>query len=399
MTRLVIRPSRTIGGQGLSSLASGLIVATLIILFLYMGREILEPLVIAALLGFILAPLIRRLRGWGLWRVPSVILTVLFAITVIAALGSTIALQVAQLAEDLPKYETNLRAKIRTLGGGALTSSALDRASGTLKDLQNELSKSGASPTPTEGQKPLMVEVRQPDPKGLESIGNVVRPLLSPLATTALTILFLMFILLQREDIRDRFLRLAGTADLQRSTAALDDAASRLSRFFLMQTILNTAFGVFIGTGLWLIGVPNAVLWGILAGLMRFVPFVGSIIAAVFPIVLAAAVDPGWSMVLATAALFIVAEPLAGHVIEPRAVRPAYRPITSCHCRLDPLLGAAVGAYRSLARDAVDRLPRGPRTAHRAAGVYRGAAGRRTCIGTGGAVLPAASCWRCHRGR
>ena len=317
MTRLVIRPSRTFGGQGLSSLASGLIVATLIILFLYMGREILEPLVIAALLGFILAPLIRRLRGWGLWRIPSVILTVLFAITVIAALGSTIALQVAQLAEDLPKYETNLRAKIRTLGGGALTSSALERASGTLKDLQNELSKSGASPTPTEGQKPLMVEVRQPDPKGLESIGNVVRPLLSPLATTALTILFLMFILLQREDIRDRFLRLAGTADLHRSTAALDDAASRLSRFFLMQTILNTAFGVFIGTGLWLIGVPNSVLWGILAGLMRFVPFVGSIIAAVFPIVLAAAVDPGWSMVLATAALFIVAEPLAGHVIEP----------------------------------------------------------------------------------
>jgi hypothetical protein len=137
------------------------------------------------------------------------------------------------------------------------------------------------------------------------------------LATTALAILFLMFILLQREDIRDRFLRLAGTADLQRSTAALDDAASRLSRFFLMQTLLNTGFGVFIGAGLWLIGVPNAVLWGILAGLMRFVPFVGSIIAAFFPIALAAAVDPGWSMVLATAALFLLAEPLAGHVIEP----------------------------------------------------------------------------------
>ena len=104
---------------------------------------------------------------------------------------------------------------------------------------------------------------------------------------------------------------------MQRSTAALDDAASRLSRFFLMQTILNAGFGVFIGAGLWLIGVPNAVLWGILAGLMRFVPFVGSIIAAFFPIALAAAVDPGWSMVLATAALFIVAEPLAGQVIEP----------------------------------------------------------------------------------
>ena len=314
VTRLMIRPARTIGSQGLNSLASGLIVATLVVLFLYMGREILEPLVIAALLGFILSPLIRRLRGWGLWRVPSVILTVVFAIAVIAALGSTIVYQVAQLAEELPKYETNLRTKLRALGGGSLMSSSLERASDTLKDLQNEISKP-APPTP--GQKPLLVEVRQPEPKGLESIANVVRPLLSPLATTALAILFLLFILLQREDIRDRFLRLAGTADLQRSTAALDDAAARLSRFFLMQTILNAGFGLFIGVGLWLIGVPNAVLWGILAGLMRFVPFVGSIIAAFFPIALAAAVDPGWSMVLATAALFIVAEPVAGHVIEP----------------------------------------------------------------------------------
>ena len=159
--------------------------------------------------------------------------------------------------------------------------------------------------------------MRQPEPKGLESIANLVRPLLSPLGTTALAVLFLIFVLLQREDIRDRFLRLAGTADLQRSTAALDDAASRLSRFFLMQTIMNTGFGIFIGDGLWLIGVPNAVLWGILAGLMRFVPFVGPIIAAIFPVALAAAVDPGWSMVLATAALFVVAVPLAGHVIEP----------------------------------------------------------------------------------
>jgi predicted PurR-regulated permease PerM len=282
-----------------------------------MGREILEPLVIAALLAFILSPLIRRLRSWGLWRVPSIIVAALLAIAVIAALGSAITLQVAQLAEELPKYETNLRTKIRAIGGGSLMSSSLERASDTLKDLQSEISKPEAPAQPKPGQKPLLVEVRQPEPKGLESIANIVRPLLAPLATTALAILFLMFILLQHEDIRDRFLRLAGTGDLQRSTAALDDAAARLSRFFLMQTVLNTGFGFVIGVGLWLIGVPNAVLWGILAGLMRFVPFVGSIIAAFFPIVLAAAVDPGWSMVLPTAALFIVAEPLAGHVIEP----------------------------------------------------------------------------------
>ena len=118
----------------------------------------------------------------------------------------------------------------------------------------------------------------------MEAIANLVRPLLSPLATTALVMLFLLFMLLQREDIRDRFLRLAGTADLQRTTAALDDAATRLSRFFLMQTPLNAGFGVVIAVGLWVIGVPNAVLWGILAGLMRFVPFIGWFIAAFFPI-------------------------------------------------------------------------------------------------------------------
>src|SRR6476620_10971001 len=106
VTRFTLRPARTIGAQGLGSLASGLIVAGLIIAFLYMGREILEPLVIAALLGFILAPLVRWLRGCSVPRVPSVILTAAFAIAVLAGLGSTIVFQGAQLAEDLPKYET-----------------------------------------------------------------------------------------------------------------------------------------------------------------------------------------------------------------------------------------------------------------------------------------------------
>lgn len=315
MTRLVLRSPRLDTGHQ-AKLAYALIVASLIIAFLILGRQIIEPLVIAALLAFILSPLIRRLRHWGVWRVPSVVLTVLFALALLSALGAVIALQITQLAEELPTYETNLRTKIRALGAGRLTSGALERASGTLKDLQEEITKAGPATTPAD-ERPVPVEIRQPEPRGLESIANLVRPLLSPLAMTALVGLFLIFILLQREDIRDRFLRLAGTADLQRSTAALDDAGGRLSRFFLMQTLLNAGFGLFIAIGLWVIGVPNAVLWGIFAGLMRFVPFIGGIIAAFFPILLAAAVDPGWIMVLATAGLFLVAEPIAGHVIEP----------------------------------------------------------------------------------
>jgi predicted PurR-regulated permease PerM len=313
-SRLLVRAGQ-MDSLRLSALAHGLLICGLIILFLYVGRPILEPLVIASLLAFILSPLIRRLRQWGVWRFPSVVLAVVLTLGVLGALGTIIAIQIAQLAEELPTYETNLRAKIRALGTGKLTSGALERASGTLKDLQEEINKAGSGSTPT--QKPMLVEVRQPEPRGLETIANLVRPLVSPLAMTALIVLFLIFILLQREDLRDRFLRLAGTADLQRSTAALDDAGARLSRFFLMQTILNTGFGVVITAGLWLIGVPNAVLWGIFAGLMRFVPFVGGIIAAFFPVALAAAVDPGWTMVLATAGLFAVAEPMAGHLIEP----------------------------------------------------------------------------------
>jgi hypothetical protein len=141
--------------------------------------------------------------------------------------------------------------------------------------------------------------------------------MLHPLATTGIIIIFVIFILLQREDLRNRLIRLAGSHDLQRTTAALDDAAGRLSRLFLIQLLLNGTFGVVIGIGLWFIGIPSATLWGILAAVLRFVPYIGAAIAAAFPLALAVAVDPSWSMLLWTIALFLVVEPIVGHVIEP----------------------------------------------------------------------------------
>ena len=161
------------------------------------------------------------------------------------------------------------------------------------------------------------MEVRQPDPSALESLQSLISPLLHPLATTGIIVIFVIFILLKREDLRNRLIRLAGSHDLQRTTAALDDAASRLSRLFLIQLLLNGSFGIIIGTGLWLIGVPSAILWGILAAVLRFVPYIGAVIAAAFPLALAVAVDPTWSMLLWTVALFVVVEPIVGHVIEP----------------------------------------------------------------------------------
>jgi hypothetical protein len=195
-----------------------------------------------------------------------------------------------------------------------------------LKDLSKELDKpkdaasalgASASPKAAAPLTPVPVEVRQPDPGALESLQSLISPLLHPLATTGIIIIFVIFILLQREDLRNRLIRLAGSHDLQRTTAALDDAASRLSRLFLIQLLLNGSFGVIIGTGLWLIGVPSAILWGILAAVLRFVPYIGAAIAAAFPLVLAVAVDPTWSMLLWTLALFLVVEPIVGHVIEP----------------------------------------------------------------------------------
>ena len=304
----------------LGKVANGLLIGTLIIALLYAARVAFEPLAIATLLALILTPVILRLRRWGLGKASSVLLTVFVTIAGLGMLGYTMSKQIADLADDLPRYEANLREKARALP--FLSAGALDEASGTLEQLQKEIAEldqtSGPATQPSPpGEKPLLVEVRERQRSIFDSYRALVGPLISPLATTGLVILFLIFILLQREDIRDRVLRLAGTRDLQRSTLAMNDAGARLSQFFLMQAALNASFGVIIGIGLWVIGVPSPALWGILAGLMRFVPFIGSFIAAAFPVALAAAIDPGWTMVLATVALFLGLELAAGNIVEP----------------------------------------------------------------------------------
>jgi predicted PurR-regulated permease PerM len=241
-------------------------------------------------------------------------------------MGSLLAEQLTQLAQDLPKYQSTITEKIQSFRETTAGRGTLERASGMLKDLSKELDKpkdaasslgAGVTPKAAAPLTPVPVEVRQPDPGALESLQSLITPLLHPLATTGIIIIFVIFILLQREDLRNRLIRLAGSHDLQRTTAALDDAARRLSRLFLIQLLLNGSFGIVIGLGLWLIGVPSAILWGILAAVLRFVPYIGAAIAAAFPLALSVAVDPTWSMLLWTLALFLVVEPVVGHVVEP----------------------------------------------------------------------------------
>ena len=311
----------------LSAMATA-VLAVIIVTMLYFGREIIIPIAMAILLSFVLGPLVGLLQRIRVPRGLAVVSVVIFAFSVIFATGSLLATQLTQLAGDLPRYQSTISEKIQTFRETTAGRGTLERASGMLKDLGKELDKpKDVQPATGSGRSqglkasaspsPVPVEVRQPDPGALESLRALISPLLHPLATTGIIVIFVIFILLQREDLRNRLIRLAGSHDLQRTTAAIDDAAARLSRLFLIQLLLNGTFGLVIGAGLGLIGVPSAILWGILAAVLRFVPYIGAAIAALFPLTLAVAVDPGWSMLLWTLALFIVVEPIVGHVIEP----------------------------------------------------------------------------------
>ncbi|GEP02933.1 AI-2E family transporter [Methylobacterium oxalidis] len=299
-----------------AALASFLLVVA-VMAALYFGREILVPVTLAILLSFVLVPAVRALRRIGLPRVPAVLLVVTVAFGALVGVGLLIANEGAQLASDLPRYQITMREKISSLRGATESQGTLSRFIDMVQDLGAELRPGKDAEPGKEGEKPLTVEIRQPKAGLIETLGTLAAPVLHPLATTGLILIFTIFILLQREDLRNRMIRLAGSGDLRRTTAAIDDAVSRLSRFFLAQLALNIAFGVVIGAGLWLIGVPSPTLFGVLAAILRFVPYIGAVISALLPLVLAAAVDPGWTMVMATAALFLVVEPICGHVIEP----------------------------------------------------------------------------------
>ncbi|MDA9528625.1 putative PurR-regulated permease PerM [Bradyrhizobium liaoningense] len=326
VARQPFKPRTTEELMALLSAVATAILTVIIISMLYFGRDIFVPVALAILLSFVLAPLVGILQRIRVPRGLSVVSVVVVAFMLIFAIGSLLAAQLTQLAGDLPRYQSTISEKIQAFRDTKAGRGTLERASDMLKDLSKELDKpkdapSARSPGIIAGSNtsapPVPVEVRQPDPGALESLRTLISPLIHPLATTGIIIIFVVFILIQREDLRNRFIRLAGSSDLQRTTAALDDAASRLSKLFLTQLILNGAFGVVIGTGLWLIGIPSAILWGILAAALRFVPYVGAVIAAAFPVALAVAIDPGWSMLLWTLALFLVVEPIVGHVVEP----------------------------------------------------------------------------------
>jgi predicted PurR-regulated permease PerM len=315
-----VSPANTPGVSELMMLAVFVVVVT----GLYFAREVMVPITLAVLLSFVLAPVVAGLRRIHLPRVPAVLLSVVLSLGVILALGGLIGMQMASLASDLPRYQDTVEAKI-----GALQSMTLGRLSELMARIGPQVQPAArpARPPPSLAHSPsnapaapaapMEVQIREQPLSPLQLAREVLVPVVAPLATGAIVFVVAILILLQKDDLRDRLIRLFGSNDLHRTTLAMDDAGRRLSRYFLTQLGINAGFGCVVCAGLLLIGVPSPVLWGITGALLRFVPYIGSWLSALLPVALAAAVDPGWSMVLWTMALYAVVELLAGQVIEP----------------------------------------------------------------------------------
>jgi predicted PurR-regulated permease PerM len=292
-----------------------LAVFVVVVTALYLAREVLVPITLAVLLSFLLAPLVELLRRAYVPRVLAALMSVVMALGIILALGGLIGIQVANLATDLPRYQYTFETK-----ASAVQSFTIGRLSQFVDRVGRQVSvMPAARPTPgaPAEPKPTKVEVQSPPVSPMQLARQVLQPVLSPLATIGITFIVAIFILLQQDDLRDRLIRLFGSSDLHRTTVAMDDAGHRLSRYFLTQLAINAGFGVVVFGGLVMIGVPSPALWGILGALLRFVPYIGTWIAAALPVALAAAVDPGWSMALWTIALYGFTELIAGQVIEP----------------------------------------------------------------------------------
>lgn len=281
---------------------------------LALASDVFLPLAVAMLITFALSPMVSVLRRRGLSIMLSVVLSVILAFGLIAAFSLVVALQVGQLAQNLPEFQANILAKLESLKesgrGGGLVSRVTDMITAINAEIGQALPAEGG---PVDA---VPVEVVERS-NAVQMLQDIIAPLLRPVATMGLVVVVVIFMLLERDQLRDRFIRLAGSQDIHRMTAVLEDAGSRVANYLLIQLLVNLIYAVPIGLGLWLIGVPNALLWGVLTLVLRFVPYVGSFLAAAFPVFLAFAVSPGWSAVLWTLALFATVELITSNMVEP----------------------------------------------------------------------------------
>jgi predicted PurR-regulated permease PerM len=298
-----------------------IVVMLITVAVLYVGSEIFVPFALAILLSFLLAPPVAWLRRIHMPRTAAVALVVTASVALLAGFGFVVGSQALGMIGDLPKYQRSMHEKIRSISGAVPGSGMLKRSADVVKELGRDLSEAtgAARPAGTSGkggpQEPMTVRV-ETAANPLRTVQELLGPVLKPLGTAGLVIVFVFFVLLAPSDLRDRFIRLAGS-DLHKTTEALSVAASRVSRYLVMQLVVNATYAVPLGIGLYLLGVPGAMLWAFLAMVLRFIPYLGPVIAAVFPITLAFVVDPGWSMLLWTLALILTLELISNNIVEP----------------------------------------------------------------------------------
>jgi predicted PurR-regulated permease PerM len=307
--------------------ALGVIATAAVLALLYFARDVLVPITLAMILSLLIAPLVRALRRIGLGQTLSVLAAVVVLAFSFATVAGVIGSQFVRMAAGLPHYERTIERKLRQLNAVTVVKfNGFTEALGRLTDRRARTEQ----PAPAEQPRtldqpnggvpaaPIPVELHEAPPNGFQVIQRVVGSVWVPIETTGIVLVVLIFVLLEHEALRDRFIRIAGGSDIRLTTLAINDAGARLSRFFVSQFAVNLGLGLMIWIGLSVIGLPHPLLWGALAGVLRFVPYVGVWIAALCSVLMAAAVDPGWTLALTTLGLFVVVELMAGQLIEPQ---------------------------------------------------------------------------------
>jgi predicted PurR-regulated permease PerM/methylmalonyl-CoA mutase cobalamin-binding subunit len=297
----------------------GVVVAVVVVATLYYAKVVLIPFALAVLLTFVLTPFVKMLEHIRLGRVLSTLSVVLLAVVAVSALGWTVGLQFTQAMNELPNYRTNIKNKVDSLHW--TRNQTINNASDTMNEISKELAAPPArnaageprSSYTASRQRPLPVEVVKPPSLPLESVQSV----LGLIASFGIVVVFTFFMLVRRENLRNRFISLAGQGRLHAMTQAMDEAAARVSRYLRLQLIVNICYGVFIGTCLHFIGVPSALLWGVLVAILRFLPYIGPPLGAILPLLLSLAVFNGWSRPLMTLGVFVVTEIIVSNLIEP----------------------------------------------------------------------------------
>jgi predicted PurR-regulated permease PerM len=300
-------PSPRILGGG-TDMNKGWGIIALVVAGLYWLQAVLIPLALAVLLTFLLSPVVGTLQRRGLGRVPSVLVTVLLALSILGAVGWTLTRQLVTLADELPRYSLNIHHRIADLRG-ASQGGSMEKVQKAVEDVVGELQKTGKVGGP--GPKPLAV-VLEP-----QSIFAHLPTFLQAVASAGVVTALMIFMLLERRELRDRVILLIGYRRMTATTKALDEAGGRISRYLLVQSLINGSFGVAVGLGLFLIGVPYAVTWGCLAAALRFIPYLGAFVALVLPLAVSLAVFPGWLQPALVVGLILVLELITGWVMEP----------------------------------------------------------------------------------